>query len=67
MKSAIATVALAILYLSAGGFAGHNNRAPRAEAFLHGANVTVIEKNQSFSVLDDIRQGACGFLTCTGA
>ena len=50
MKTLAATAALTIMFLSAGAFAGNNHRVPASAANLTSANVTVIEKNQSWPI-----------------
>ena len=54
MKTIIATAALTIMFLSAGAFAGNNHRPAQSGFNQVNANVTVIEKNQAWSVLDTI-------------
>ena len=44
MKTLATTLALTIMFLSAGAFAGNNHRTPPQN--VHSSNVTVIEKNQ---------------------
>lgn len=53
MKTLTATAALTIMFLSAGAFAGNNHRLVPA------ANLTVIEKNQSWPV------APCSLVRCT--
>ncbi len=49
MKTLAATLALTIMFLSAGAFAGNNHHlAPSAANLLNSNNITVIEKNQSW-------------------
>ena len=52
MKTIIATATLTIIFLSAGAFAGNNHRVAQSAANLINTNVTVIEKNQDWSVLE---------------
>ena len=54
MKTIIATATLTIMFLSAGAFAGNNHRLVQPAANLINTNVTVIEKNQDWSVLDTV-------------
>lgn len=63
MKTTAATLALTIMFLSAGAFAGSNPHAPhRTLAF--DANVTVIEKNQNWPVLIESPVKACAEVRC---
>ena len=63
MKTAAATLALTIMFLSAGAFAGSTPQAPhRSLAF--DANVTVIEKNQNWPVLTESPVKACATVRC---
>ena len=57
MKTLIATAALTIMFLSAGAFAGNNSRM--APSVANPANVTVIEKNQSWPA------APCSLVRCT--
>ena len=52
MKTIIATATLTIMFLSAGAFAGNNHRLVQPAANLINTNVTVIEKNQDWPVLE---------------
>ncbi|MBC8037335.1 MAG: hypothetical protein H7X89_08970 [Rhizobiales bacterium] len=64
MKSAIATIALTIVFLSAGAFAGSGYRTV-APAII--ANVTIIEKNQAFPVFGPITVEVCENEDCSEA
>ena len=58
MKTAIATAALTVMFLSAGAFAGigHNHAAVRHS---QSTNVTVILKNQAWPVLGETSLANC--------
>ncbi|HUR43375.1 MAG TPA: hypothetical protein VMZ01_04670 [Aestuariivirga sp.] len=59
MKTLAATLALTIMFLSAGAFAGNSHRVlPSAVNLVNGANVTVIVKNQSWPMVP------CSLLSC---
>lgn len=61
MKTPIATLILTAAFLSAGAFAGNElQRAGRA----HGANVTVIVKNQPWPVKGQITLESCRINPC---
>ena len=64
MKTPIATFILTAAFLSAGAFAGNElNLAGRA----HGANVTVIAKNQAWPVKGQITLEPCRINPCRNA
>ena len=58
MKTTAATLALTIMFLSAGAFAGSNQHASHRTLAMD-ANVTVIEKNQNWPVLIESPVKAC--------
>ena len=62
MKTALATTALTVMFLSVGAFAGNGHRtvAPTVTA-----NMTVIEKNQAFPVLGPITVEPCQIEDCS--
>ncbi len=66
MKTTLATAALTVVFLSAGAFAGNNNRVVLS-AGSFGSNVTVIQKNQAFPVLGPIVVEACQYEDCSEA
>ena len=63
MRTATATAALTILFLSAGAFARDSRLMPSAAA-VQNANVTVINKNQSWPVKNLITVEACSVSRC---
>ena len=67
MKTIIATAALAVVFLSAGAFAGNNHRVVLSAGSEQSSNVTVIEKNQAFPVLGPIIVQACQIEDCSEA
>lgn len=67
MKTIIATAALAVVFLSAGAFAGNNNRVVLPAGSELISNVTVIEKNQAYPVLGPIVVEACQIEDCSEA
>jgi hypothetical protein len=64
MKTPIATFILTVAFLSAGAFAG-NQLKPAAGP--HGANVTVITKNQAWPVKGQITLDPCRINPCRDA
>ena len=64
MKTPIATFILTVAFLSAGAFAGHELQ-PAGRA--HGANVTVIAKNQAWPVKGQITVEPCRIKPCRDA
>jgi hypothetical protein len=59
MKTLATTLALTVMFLSAGAFAGNSHRViPSAANLLNGSNVTVIAKNQSWPMVP------CNLLSC---
>ena len=66
MKTVIATATLTIMFLSAGAFAGNDNRtAPVAKSEI--TNVTVIIKNGQWPVKGQISVDACSLRRCMDA
>lgn len=63
MKTTAATLALTIIFLSAGAFAGANHNAPQ-RTLTFNANVTVIEKNQNWPVLIETPVKGCEAVRC---
>ena len=61
MRSALLSLALAALYLTAGGFAG--NRLPQA-ARPPAENITVIAKNQAWPLKPLLGMDACAVARC---
>ncbi len=63
MKTLIATATLAIMFLSAGAFAGSDNRTA-ATAKSQIVNVTVIAKNSQWPVKGQISFNTCAVNRC---
>ena len=66
MKTVIATATLAVMFLSAGAFAGNDTQtAPVAKSQI--TNVTVISKNGQWPVKGQISLDACSVRRCLDA
>lgn len=63
MKTHLAAIALAALFLSAGAFAGNDDATIRV-ASADAGNVTVIEKNSVSPVRTDATIHTCGVNRC---
>jgi hypothetical protein len=63
MKTAIATVLMTVLFLSAGAFANVNHDSP-PPALTHNDNVTVIEKNDVWPPVAQFRVMSCNETRC---
>ncbi|MBI2718924.1 MAG: hypothetical protein HY245_04705 [Rhizobiales bacterium] len=63
MKTLAATLALTVMFLSAGAFAGNSHRAVPA-SLVHNDNLTVIEKNRAWPVIGEDFAGTCGDTRC---
>lgn len=66
MKTVIATATLTIMFLSAGAFAGNDNRTATV-ANTQIINVTVISKNGQWPVKGQISVDACSLRRCLEA
>ncbi|MGQ0485968.1 MAG: hypothetical protein ACT4SY_11535 [Hyphomicrobiales bacterium] len=64
MKTPIATFILTVAFLSAGAFAGNDLKLVAPP---HGANVTVIAKNQAWPVKGQITLEPCRINPCRDA
>ena len=63
MRTTTAALALAVMFLSAGAFAGSAPQATHRSRTAN-ANVTVIEKNQNWPVLVDSPVKTCASARC---
>jgi hypothetical protein len=66
MKTVLATATLAIMFLSAGAFAGNDNHTARV-AKSQITNVTVIAKNGQWPVKGQYSLDACSVRRCLDA
>jgi hypothetical protein len=62
LKTMTLSAALAVMFLSAGAFAGANN-----SPMIVNTNVTIIHKNSAWPVKGQITSNACAVLRCVEA